>query len=45
MVVNDAPGPADSVVKLELPPGWTASPAEQPVKFCGRTNRRPCDSR
>ena len=26
-VVNDAPGPADSVVKLELPPGWTASPA------------------
>jgi LmbE family N-acetylglucosaminyl deacetylase len=32
-VVNDEPGPADSVVKLELPPGWTASPAEQPVKL------------
>ena len=33
MVINDAPGPADSVVKLELPPGWTASPDGQPVKF------------
>ena len=32
-VLNDEPGPADSVVKLELPRGWTASPAEQPVKF------------
>jgi LmbE family N-acetylglucosaminyl deacetylase len=32
-VVNDDPGPAESVVKLELPPGWTAVPAEQPAKF------------
>ena len=32
-VVNDDPGPAESVVTLELPPGWTAAPAEQPVKF------------
>ena len=32
-VVNDMPGPADSVVKLELPQGWTATPAEEPIKF------------
>ena len=32
-VVNDSKGPADSVVTLELPPGWTASPAEEAVKF------------
>ena len=32
-VVNDTPGAAESVVKLELPPGWTATPAEQTVKF------------
>jgi hypothetical protein len=32
-VVNDTSGPVDSVVTLELPRGWTASPAEQPVKF------------
>jgi LmbE family N-acetylglucosaminyl deacetylase len=32
-VVNDDPGPAESLVTLELPPGWTAAPAEQPVKF------------
>jgi hypothetical protein len=32
-VVNDEPGPVDSIVKLELPPGWTASPVEQPVKL------------
>ena len=43
-VVNDSPGPAESVVKLELPQGWTATPAEQPVKFSRRTNRRPCGS-
>jgi LmbE family N-acetylglucosaminyl deacetylase len=32
-VVNDNPGPAESVVTLALPPDWTAAPAEQPVKF------------
>ena len=32
-VVNDEPGPAESVVKLELPPDWTATPAEHAVKF------------
>ena len=32
-VVNDTQGAAESAVKLELPRGWTASPAEQPVKF------------
>jgi LmbE family N-acetylglucosaminyl deacetylase len=32
-ILNDTPGPADSVVKLEVPQSWTASPAEQPVKF------------
>jgi hypothetical protein len=32
-VVNDTPAAADSVVKLEVPQGWTATPAEQPVKF------------
>ena len=32
-VVNTAQGAAESPVKLELPRGWTASPAEQPVKF------------
>jgi len=32
-VVNDIAGPVESVVTLELPEGWTASPAEQPVKF------------
>jgi LmbE family N-acetylglucosaminyl deacetylase len=32
-VVNDTQGAAESAVKLELPPGWTASPAEQSVKF------------
>ena len=32
-VVNDIKGPADSVVTLELPQGWTAAPAEQAVKF------------
>jgi hypothetical protein len=32
-VVNDEPGPVDSVVKLELPQGWTASPAEHAVKL------------
>jgi LmbE family N-acetylglucosaminyl deacetylase len=32
-VVNDAQGASETTVKLELPPGWTASPAEQPMKF------------
>jgi LmbE family N-acetylglucosaminyl deacetylase len=32
-VVNDTKGAAASVVKLDLPPGWSASPAEQTVKF------------
>jgi LmbE family N-acetylglucosaminyl deacetylase len=32
-VLNDTTGPLDSVVKLELPAGWTASPGAQPVKF------------
>jgi LmbE family N-acetylglucosaminyl deacetylase len=32
-VVNDNPGPAESVVTLELPNGWTATPGEHPVKF------------
>jgi hypothetical protein len=32
-VVNDLKGPADTLVKLELPEGWTSTPAEQPVKF------------
>jgi LmbE family N-acetylglucosaminyl deacetylase len=32
-VGNNASGPAESVVTLALPEGWTASPAEQSVKF------------
>ncbi len=32
-VVNDTPGAAESAVKLDLPQGWTAMPAEQTVKF------------
>ncbi len=32
-VVNDTRGPADSRVKLTLPDGWTATPAEQLVPF------------
>jgi LmbE family N-acetylglucosaminyl deacetylase len=32
-IVNDIPGPAKSVVTLELPPDWTASPAEHAVDF------------
>jgi len=30
-VVNDSPSATDSVVKLELPQGWTASPPQQDV--------------
>ena len=32
-VMNDTPGPADAAVHLELPPGWKATPASQPIKF------------
>jgi len=32
-VLNDTTGSRRTSVKLELPPGWTATPAEQPVKF------------
>lgn len=32
-VVNDAPGPAAGVARLELPAGWTAAPSEQPLEF------------
>ena len=32
-VVNDTTGAAETSVKLELPQGWSATPAEQPVKF------------
>jgi hypothetical protein len=32
-VLNDTTGPLDSLVKLELPAGWTGSPVAQPVKF------------
>jgi LmbE family N-acetylglucosaminyl deacetylase len=32
-VVSDSKDPSEGVVKLELPQGWTASPAEQPVRF------------
>ena len=32
-VLNDTTGPAETSVKLELPQGWSATPAEQPVKF------------
>ncbi len=32
-VLNDTTGPAETSVTLELPQGWTATPAEQPVRF------------
>jgi len=32
-VVNDTKGAAEGVVKLQMPSGWTATPAEQSVKF------------
>jgi LmbE family N-acetylglucosaminyl deacetylase len=32
-VLNDTTGPAETSVKLELPQGWNATPADQPVKF------------
>jgi hypothetical protein len=34
-VVNDSVGPADSIVRLQLSQGWTATPLEQPVAFAG----------
>jgi LmbE family N-acetylglucosaminyl deacetylase len=32
-VVNDTDAAVDSIVTLDLPKGWTATPAQQPVKF------------
>ena len=32
-VLNDTTGAAETSVKLELPQGWSATPAEQPVTF------------
>jgi LmbE family N-acetylglucosaminyl deacetylase len=32
-VLNDTTAAADTSVKLQLPQGWSATPAEQPVKF------------
>ena len=32
-VLNDTTGPANTSVKLDVPQGWTATPAEQPVAF------------
>ena len=32
-VLNDTTGPAETSVKLAVPEGWTATPAEQPMTF------------
>ena len=32
-VVNDTNGAKESVVKLQVPAGWTSTPPQQPVKF------------
>jgi len=32
-VVNDTVGPADTIVRLEVPRGWSATPASQPITF------------
>src|SRR5262245_25167022 len=32
-VVNDTTGPADTTVRLEVPRGWSATPASQPITF------------
>ena len=32
-VVNDGQGAAESVVRLDLPKGWSASPTQQTIKF------------
>ena len=32
-VVNDTVGPADTTVRLEVPQGWSATPASQPITF------------
>ena len=32
-VINDLPGASDSTVTLDLPQGWTSTPAEQPLKL------------
>ena len=39
-VVNDTKGAADSVVKLQLPDGWSATPAEQPIAFAREDESR-----
>ena len=33
MVVNDTPGETDSIVKLQAPAGWTATPLQHALKF------------
>lgn len=32
-VVNDTPGPAENLVNLTLPPGWTATPPQRTLTF------------
>jgi LmbE family N-acetylglucosaminyl deacetylase len=32
-IVNDTPGPIDTVAQLQLPAGWTSTPVRQPVRF------------
>jgi hypothetical protein len=32
-VVNDTVGPAETTVRLEVPRGWSATPASQPITF------------
>ena len=32
-VINDLPGASESTVTLDLPQGWTSTPAEQPLKL------------
>ena len=45
-VVNDTKGAAESVVTLDVPEGWTSTPAEQRGRRSrARTNRRRCASR
>jgi len=31
--MNDTTGPADTAVRLDLPPGWTAAPTSQVIRF------------
>jgi LmbE family N-acetylglucosaminyl deacetylase len=39
-IVNDSPGALESVARLELPAGWTATPAQQPVAFSRQDESR-----